>query len=768
MMEQEKKTGVLRRPAVWVLLLFELFLLAGSILSAARSAAEYRFTVEDWEPIAQESVIGYDEEGRRGVTEMSNGEPILQTPAMSLPVGHYRVAIDYYYEPNMTAEGVRHRSTIYFTSEQELAVTGERAWIDVGAQRDTVVLNVANPSDTIRLVAANDGGIFTVGTVEIRQDMTYAWLCVAGWLLLFAVVDLLLFRLLTRTEIGSEAALRYGCVAVLAGTVLLVCVPLFVSGGGVNGDDWLYHLSRIENIAQALQQGQFPVRIYPQAKNGYGYAPSQFYGELFLYFPAVLRLLGVSLQGAYRAYVVAVQAAAAGISFFSFRQIFRHDKTALVGSVLYLLAPYHLFNIYCRSAVGEYTAYAFLPLIPAALRLLYGEQEPERVQSKKACTELVLAFGALVQTHILTMEMAFLGTAIFCLCHLRRTFQKRVLGTWIAAVVWVLLLNLWFLVPFVGAMLGGYSRMYGVGDFNSGLAIQQKGLQPGELLTQSESGISVGIVLPVGAAAFLWCWLTGQGNPTRREQRIGFWAIGLGMIACWMATDTFPWGYVGTLPVIGRFLLAAQFPWRYLSPASLLLALAGVCAVSVLRRARGARALSVLLLTGVLLSTALFYQNGLREDQTGYLGDGAQLVYGCNHYSNMAWYFDDLYLPDGAVETRDGFATNAGVTTVEVTSMERQDNGMVLECTEPTGKTGYAELPLLYYPGYTVTEGEGKLFRTANGMVGVEIPGGYNGKIRVEFREAKRWIVADAISILTFLAFCGFVSGYPKRKKKVS
>ena len=102
------------------------------------------------------------------------------------------------------------------------------------------------------------------------------------------------------------------------------------------------------------------MRIYSQAKDGYGYAPSLFYGELFLYFPAVLRLLGMSVQGAYRTYVMVVQALTAGISFFSFRQMFRHNKTALLGSILYMMAPYHIYNIYWRSAVGNIPLYVYL------------------------------------------------------------------------------------------------------------------------------------------------------------------------------------------------------------------------------------------------------------------------------------------------------------------------------------------------------------------------------------------------------------------------
>ena len=45
-MEFGKKTDVLRRPAVWLLLLMELLLLASAILSAAQATTEYRFTAE--------------------------------------------------------------------------------------------------------------------------------------------------------------------------------------------------------------------------------------------------------------------------------------------------------------------------------------------------------------------------------------------------------------------------------------------------------------------------------------------------------------------------------------------------------------------------------------------------------------------------------------------------------------------------------------------------------------------------------------------------
>lgn len=92
------------------------------------------------------------------------------------------------------------------------------------------------------------------------------------------------------------------------------------------------------------------------------------------------------------------------------------------------------------------------------------------------------------------------------------------------------------------------------------------------------------------------------------------------------------------------------------------------------------------------------------------------------------------------------------VTTVEVTSIEQADGITTLTCAETTGQDQHAELPLLYYPGYTVIEGPGTAFKTANGLVGVTVPANYTGTIRVTYREPKRWLLADGGSVATLAA----------------
>ena len=71
------------------------------------------------------------------------------------------------------------------------------------------------------------------------------------------------------------------------------------------------------------------------------------------------------------------------------------------------------------------------------------------------------------------------------------------------------------------------------------------------------------------------------------------------------------------------------------------------------------------------LGAALFFRD--QQADTAYLGDGGQLIYSEYKKFNIGWYFDGLYLPDGAHETQNGYESTVSVTTVEVTSIEQAD-----------------------------------------------------------------------------------------------
>ena len=750
--------------AAMVLLAVELAIIGFTLAQAVQPAANYEIMPDQWEVIAKNATIDYDEEGRIGAVEPAEEESILRTSQLRLSAGHYKIEADYNFVPTQNKDEQESHAGVYFMADDAMVVTGERELFAVGRTHDTVVLNVRYTNKTIRLVAYDGGGVFTLGKVTIQQDRVYAWVRVLGWLLAAFFLDLLLLLFLPTSPLAIRNADLRGCLFLLGGAVLLASMPVLMQGVGIFGDDIHFHLSRIDAIAQGLKAGQFPVRIYSQAKNGYGYAPSLFYGELCLYFPAVLRVLGVSVQLSYHLYVLAVQMLTVGIAFYSFRQMFSHNKTALLGSVLYLLNPYRLQNLYWRAAVGEYTAMAFLPLIPAALCLLYGRKEPTKKQTGVACTELVIAFGMLLQTHMISLEIMVLATAVFCLFHLRRTCSRCVLFVWLKSVAIVLLLNLWFLLPFLEIMGSGiYGGMYGGTTMNAGRMIQRSGYAIPKVLTWNTHGRNIGIELIIGCMVFLWAWIGHDEEVPHREQKIGLWSTGIGLAACWASTNTFPWGLVGALPgKISGILLAIQFPWRYLTLAAILLTLATLCAVSLLRPKKLARPLAVLLLSASLLGVGFFYREYLPSESGEYVGDSGELIYVDHLVTNVAWYYDKLYLPIGAKETRDGFVIEKKVTTAEVEQIEKTEKGMILQYTAGMGEDGIIELPLLYYPVYGIKEGAGTLFKTENGMLGIQVPAGSSGTIRVAVQEPLRWRLAELVSAVTVLVW----SGSMKKKRR--
>ena len=94
-------------------------------------------------------------------------------------------------------------------------------------------------------------------------------------------------------------------LAALSLFTLAASLPL-CSESFIEGHDILFHLLRIEGIAASLAGGDFPARLHSFAFNGYGVPTGYFYPDIFLYFPALLRLAGIPVAIAYNLYCFAI------------------------------------------------------------------------------------------------------------------------------------------------------------------------------------------------------------------------------------------------------------------------------------------------------------------------------------------------------------------------------------------------------------------------------------------------------------------------------
>ena len=286
-------------PILLAILVLELLLLALAVWEAVQPPVSYTFTPEQLENIAGEGVtLSYDENGYYGATYDIDWTEILQTPALSLKPGHYDVSLEYSYRPTRTIDGQVHHSSIQMRDERNsYALEPDVLILTESRNSDTLMIQVREQTDTAHLVFVDDGGTFTVGSVAITQNRTYTVFCALAMLLAFLAVDSALLLCLPSSPWYTGSKSVFAGFA-LAGAVLLASAPSLCSGIPLMQDDCRFHLVRIEGIAASLRNGQFPVRVNPIAKGDFGYSTSLFYGELFLYLPAVLRLLGATVTQA--------------------------------------------------------------------------------------------------------------------------------------------------------------------------------------------------------------------------------------------------------------------------------------------------------------------------------------------------------------------------------------------------------------------------------------------------------------------------------------
>lgn len=734
-----------RRPALLVLLAAELVLLVLAFWNALRPLPSLTFTPDTLENWAVEAPLTTDDAGRTGIGEpgVAPEETLFATPALDLPAGYYRVTVTYRAEAWQDENGHIAVPSLTSYTEQPGTVCTYEGHLDPGAGQQTLDLCVLHRSTDARLMLRGNGAVFYLEGLSLTPNRALMLLLAVGTALLLLAADLLLVRLLPGSSFAVPVPARAAALGIL-GVVVLACLPLLQNNGAMGGHDLYFHLQRIQGIADSLADGEFPVRLYHNVKSGYGYAPPLYYGELLLYIPALLRLAGLDLRLCYQGYLWGVTLATALVCYRCLREIFGRRGLALLGTVLFVLSPYRLICIYVRAAVGEYTALLFLPLIALGLWRLYTGKG-------KAWVLLAVGFGGLLQTHIITLILTTLVVLCLALGLWRRTFRRPVLLEWFKAALSCILINLWFLVPFV-TMAGG--RLAGE---SGGLDVP--GLTLAQLLTRGETAV-FGLALPLGGAILLAVYLLFPPAPGP-ARTAGLCALAAGAFSLFASTDLFPWQTVVRLPLLGTLLGSIQFPWRFLGLAAIALTLASVWAVQGLQQAGqavAARGTGAAVLALTLLFCLQFLPEYVPLESAGYVGDASQWMVLDN--SNLVWPMDDLYLPDGAAADGLGYAA-AEPADIQVDAITR--NGRTTTVTCSTADTeGFVELPLLYYPGYRADTGT--LYPSEHGLVGLAVPAGFDGTVTVRWQEPRRWLAADLISLVSFAALAGRAV-YRRRKK---
>lgn len=225
--------------------------------------------------------------------------------------------------------------------------------------------------DAAAFVSYSGVGALSVEDVELIHTNAGSRILIFMVLVASALINTLvmLYCYMGKYEVKAEQKLVWFGLPALA---VLASLPIFTDYM-IIGADSIFHWMRIEALSQSIAQGSIPARIESVWLYGHGYANSIFYCDTLLVFPALLRLLGFDMNVSYGLFVFAVNLATAWVAYISFKGCFGSKYIGMLGSMLYTLAPYRVYNIYNRGAVGEYTAMIFLPLLCYGFYLIFTE-----------------------------------------------------------------------------------------------------------------------------------------------------------------------------------------------------------------------------------------------------------------------------------------------------------------------------------------------------------------------------------------------------------
>lgn len=651
------------------------------------------------------------------------------TDYLSLPAGTVRLVMCYAAASDCEVEIVKGLGI----SETHALTAGDGLYLEVFPE-------IPQSTDLFRLRIKDgtDHGFelynYEIETVHpLNNDYTFTAI-----LILLAGIALTVVYLKFYDKITMQGIITF---AILTAFVLFTSYPLF-RNYLVYGHDLWGHMTRVEGMKDAIRGGHIIPVIYPEHNNGYG-TLGLVYPQLLLYPAALLRLANVSMVAVWNFELILINALTAVLTYFPLKSLCRDLEkkglscnwyfAAMLGTLVYMLNPYRLTNMYTREALGETIAMAFLPLFIVGIYHLFAG-EPKKWYMLAVAATLVL------HNHVLSVVMYAMVAALLGILMLsyaiKNRFAERVkyFGICIGTVV---IGNIWYLIPFVRLYRSGlnlervdHPNFYRHGTFLAQLFMTKSsdyvGLYESEGIVD-EMSQSLGII---GAIALIFILLVILQSIVKADTKTDtfFKAVSVSVfIFILMSLTIFPWENLSDNPITSTVMRTIQYPTRFLGLAAGLMAVAVAVAACIKDDIFGyKREFAVLALVFGLIGCIPILDSAATRDIEVTDVTGGFAIQDFPEY-RPAGTDIEIFKKTGADVT--GSAT--------VSDIVRSDAGMTFTVSADEGSQ--ISVPLLYYPGYGASCNGTKLSirKGEDNRIVVEVPAGTNGTVTVDYSYAR-------------------------------
>lgn len=529
---------------------------------------------------------------------------------------------------------------------------------------------------------------------------------------------------------------------------------------------------RVFEMSKSLTDGMFPVRWVQDLGYGYGYPIFNFYAPLPYYLGSILNLAGFDLLSSTKL-MIAIGVLTSAVTMFFFSKRYFGNLGGILSAVAYVYFPYHAVNIYVRGAIGEFFAYAFLPLVfYGFFSILEIKKFKEIILRTEIILSLSLGIFLVAVSHNLSLLMLMIILAPAILFGLFAAKSKITLLT--SSIVLIslgILLSSFYVIPaFLEMGFTNVSSQIGGGaNFNDHYVcvsqIWQSQWGFGGSIPGCVDGLSfafgkINLFLLTLAFAFLIYRIIKR--KIEKTEKIVVICLLLFLISVFFMT-----GYSRPVWESISYMAYIQYPWRFINFSALFFSfITGYCVYFLDKHRKTfvfpfvCLALLILLLTSV----KYFQPQTYNDHDSTYYKDPDYIKFTVSKIS-------DEYLPPEFVKPvsltlipDQRFAVKNGDGVVSTVL----DNTNSKKASYAFEGSGQIHINTAYFPAWKayVNGNSVKIDQVKNGM-DLRVPGG-SGELMLNFEQTLTEVLGNTISVVSFFALLAVIIISKTYAKKTS
>jgi len=347
---------------------------------------------------------------------------------------------------------------------------------------------------------------------------------------------------------------------------ILVSIPLIWIQIRTTDDGWL-HLIRLIGLDKSIDNGDFPFLVFPYLCKNFGYSMTAFYPPIVLYIPYIISLFTQTFTAGLKIFAC-LSIILSGIFMYNFiYEVTKKKEIAFLASAVYMVFPYRFEDIYNRYAIGEFTAFVFIPVVFQGLYNLLHDD------GRKHYLIAIGAIGLLLSHTISTVY-----TALFCLIYIifniKNFFKKEIILKCLINVIFILLVCSFFIIPmFEFQNSAEYSIFQPNVMKTSGKYVQNNTIELWQFLRDKGEENGVSFIVGIPSIFMIAIGMLVYKDVNKDYKNFYKLNLILGVISVIMCTKIFPW------KLMPNILCTIQYPWRMVGFA--LFFFTPICAINL-------------------------------------------------------------------------------------------------------------------------------------------------------------------------------------------